>query len=199
MGRGDLVDKQDARWLRTEAAIMAAFEHELAQSPVASMRVARLAEKASVSKAAFYLHYAGIDDLADAYVLQKARELVKELGDVRCLLVKPEAFTKRFLHTMGAPEQVRLMEKLAANSLQGMFMDRLFDELRAEFKRQVGGPYHIPGQIESSAIAFILNGLLGVIWVNGGCPSQTIVHQAALTVKQIVTSPRAGAAEMAAG
>jgi AcrR family transcriptional regulator len=70
---------QDPRAARTRARLREALLAECAERPLAEVGVAALVRRAGVGRATFYVHYAGIEDLAIDACADVVREAVEAL------------------------------------------------------------------------------------------------------------------------
>lgn len=150
------VNRNDLRWRRTERHLMEAFANQLSQTPLGKVKVTEVCRAAEVSKAAFYLHYRDVYDLADAFVDARVDRVLGELGDPVLPLRDLPAFVERFVEVFSSEEQERFMKLADENRLAPLFLDRFIRTLGQRLNEQAPPPDERGSKV---ALSFIIGGL----------------------------------------
>ncbi len=160
-------NRNDLRWRRTERSLRESLMEQLACMPLDKVKVTELCRSAEVSKAAFYLHYSDVYELADALLDARAEELLQNLGDLTLVFTDKSTFVKRLTGVFTSPEQQEFRRIADENRLGVRFIDvfmRKFDE-----KLRLNAP---PPDDDNAKVilSFVIGGLLIAIQSNADQP-----------------------------
>jgi hypothetical protein len=155
-----MVDKQDQRWLRAEAAILQAYSHALEDPKHANqISVTSLAREAGINKATFYLHYRDLAQLRGAYLSTQVAKLVEAMDYLDKFFMQPREFAVRFTDDSFARLAPLLEDPIFARELTSQLVGKL-QEIAVE---QIGEL----DQSQTKLLWFICGGLVALISVPG--------------------------------
>ena len=155
-----MVDKQDQRWLRAEAAILQAYSRALEDPKHANqISVTSLAREAGINKATFYLHYRDLAQLRGAYLSTQVAKLVEAMGYLDKFFMQPREFAVRFADDSFVRLAPLLEDPIFARELTSQLVGKL-QELAVE---QIGEL----DQSQTKLLWFICGGLVTLISVPG--------------------------------
>ena len=158
-----MVDKQDQRWLRAEAAILQAYSRALEDPKHANqISVTSLAREAGINKATFYLHYRDLAQLRGAYLSTQVAKLVEAMGYLDKFFMQPREFAVRFADDSFVRLAPLLEDPIFARELTSQLVGKL-QELAVE---QIGEL----DQSQTKLLWFICGGLVTLISVPGHRP-----------------------------
>lgn len=118
--------KNELRYQGTELQLMDAFSQAIVQRPLDRITVTGLAADAGISKAAFYLHYRDVHDLAEAFAADYALDQVESLGYRADFIRDPQRFARGFLADLSRDG---IGAALVENGLEPVYLDELTDDL----------------------------------------------------------------------
>lgn len=148
---------EDSRYLRTERYLKRAFGLALERQPIEKVLVTNVVRDAEVSKAAFYLHYRDIYDLAGSYVVDLAQSDAGLMDFLQLYFSDPERFVARFFSFMA--ERQDRMDLLEDNGLLQRYSDALADAVAKRL-----GEYHYASseQDGGAVVVYSLAGLIAI-------------------------------------
>ena len=151
-----MVDKQDQRWLRAEAAILQAYSHALEDPKHANqISVTSLAREAGINKATFYLHYRDLAQLRGAYLSTQVAKLVEAMDYLDKFFMQPREFAVRFSDDAFARLAPLLEDPIFERELTSQLVGKL-QEIAVE---QIGEL----DQSQTKLLWFICGGLVTLI------------------------------------
>ena len=155
-----MVDKQDQRWLRAEAAILQAYSHALEDPKHANqISVTSLAREAGINKATFYLHYRDLAQLRGAYLSTQVAKLVEAMDYLDKFFMQPREFAVCFTDDSFTRLAPLLEDPIFARELTSQLVGKL-QEIAVE---QIGEL----DQSQTKLLWFICGGLVTLISVPG--------------------------------
>jgi len=155
-----MVDKQDQRWLRAEAAILQAYSHALEDPKHANqISVTSLAREAGINKATFYLHYRDLAQLRGAYLSTQVAKLVEAMDYLDKFFMQPREFAVRFSDDAFA--------RLAPLLEDPIFARELTSQLVGKLQELAVGQIGELDQSQTKLLWFICGGLVTLISVPG--------------------------------
>ncbi|CAH1226257.1 hypothetical protein PAECIP111891_05918 [Paenibacillus allorhizoplanae] len=124
------VQRTDPRVLRTRLLIREAFIELLQELEVEKITVNRIAERATINRVTFYLHYKDIPDMID----KLAEEMINEIQAIFQEAPDPPGFTSQILLNMleHIAENSNFYKVLLASKRIPVFTERLM-KLMADF------------------------------------------------------------------
>ena len=160
-----MVDKQDQRWLRAEAAILQAYSHALEDPKHANqISVTSLAREAGINKATFYLHYRDLAQLRGAYLSTQVAKLVEAMDYLDKFFMQPREFAVRFADD-GFTRLAPLLE-------DPIFARELTAQLVGKLQELAVGQIGELDQPQTKLLWFICGGLVTLISVPGHTPAE---------------------------
>lgn len=158
-----MVDKQDQRWLRAEAAILQAYTRALEDPKNANqISVTSLAREAGINKATFYLHYRDLAQLRGAYLSTQVAKLVEAMAYLDKFFMQPREFAVRFSDDAFA--------RLAPLLEDPIFARELTSQLVGKLQELAVGQIGELDQSQTKLLWFICGGLVTLISVPGHRP-----------------------------
>ena len=158
-----MVDKQDQRWLRAEAAILQAYTRALEDPKNANqISVTSLAREAGINKATFYLHYRDLAQLRGAYLSTQVAKLVEAMDYLDKFFMQPREFAVRFSDDAFA--------RLAPLLEDPIFARELTSQLVGKLQELAVGQIGELDQSQTKLLWFICGGLVTLISVPGHRP-----------------------------
>lgn len=158
-----MVDKQDQRWLRAEAAILQAYTRALEDPKHANqISVTSLAREAGINKATFYLHYRDLAQLRGAYLSTQVAKLVEAMDYLDKFFMQPREFAVRFSDDAFA--------RLAPLLEDPIFARELTSQLVGKLQELAVGQIGELDQSQTKLLWFICGGLVTLISVPGHRP-----------------------------
>ncbi len=118
--------KNELRYQGTELQLMDAFSRAIVQRPLDRITVTGLAEDAGISKAAFYLHYRDVHDLAETFAADYALDQVEAMAYRADFVRDPQRFAARFLADLSRDGTGAA---LVENGLEPVYLDELTNDL----------------------------------------------------------------------
>lgn len=118
--------KNELRYQGTELQLMDAFSQAIVQRPLDRITVTGLAADAGISKAAFYLHYRDVHDLADAFAADYALDQVESMTYRADFIRDPQHFAAGFLADLARDG---IGSALVENGLEPVYLNELTDNL----------------------------------------------------------------------
>lgn len=139
--------KNELRYQGTELQLMDAFSQAILQRPLDRITVTGLAEDAGISKAAFYLHYRDVHDLAETFAADYALDQVEAMAYRADFVRDPQRFAAGFLADLARDG---IGTALVENGLEPVYLDELtndfIDALCADglLPEQASSSYEVP-------------------------------------------------------
>ena len=171
--------KQDLRVVKTEKSIKKAFSKLILEKPLDKITVTELASLAEINKGTFYLHYADIYALYDAYLVDSIEAAADEIDYYNEFFERPELFAKKIMDLIGklGKEKVTVFQ-LNQQNRQVPYL------IAAEFKKRL----YMLGKIEQSVendikLDFILSALTCLALKYEGSHAEQIMKLVATNIR----------------